>query len=261
MDFMFINGEALLHIVDSAPRFSSAAFLNKDFDQNIEGISLAFIQVWCTMYTGHQNRLRIDQGLSFTSDQWRQLTDHAGIQFRISRVKAHGSLGIRDRSHEPVRRSYGKVRADYPQARKEIPLSIAVKAMNDTIGEKGRVPPFLAFGITPRFPIISTELLAQAERMKTLTSAQMEMNTIVAERRIQAALSRQIPTAADKIYQLGDEILVFCEPDKTWLGPFIVMHVQGRIIIIQNREGIYRQMFNASQLKPYYRDHSSIIHF
>ena len=261
MDLMFLDGKALLHIVDTATRFSAATFLDGDFDQSVEGIWLAFIQAWCTLYTGYPNRLRVDQGSSFTSDRWRQLTDHAGIQLRISGVKAHSSLGIGERLHEPLRRIYRKVRADYPQAPNKILLSIAVKAMNDTIGEKGLVPSLLTFGITPRFPIISTELPTQDERMGLLTSGQMEMNAIIAERRIQAALTKQIPPAADRTYRLGDEVLVFCEQDKTWIGPFTVMHVQGRMITIQNREGTYRQMFNAFQLKPYYRDHSPIIHF
>ena len=72
MDLMFLDGKALLHIFDSATRFSSAAFLDKDFDQSVEGIWLAFIQVWCTMYTGYPNRIRVEQGSSFTSDRWRQ---------------------------------------------------------------------------------------------------------------------------------------------------------------------------------------------
>ena len=261
MDLMFLDGKALLHIVDTATRFSAAAFLDDDFNQSVEGIWLAFIQIWCTMYTGYPNRIRVDQGSSFTSDRWRQLTDLAGIQLRISGVKAHSSLGIGERLHEPLRRIYRKVRADYPQAHNKILLNIAVKAMNDTIGEKGLVPSLLAFGITPRFPIISTDLPTQSERMRLLATAQMEMNAIVAERRVQAALTRQIPPAADRVYQLGDEVLVFSEQDKNWLGPFVVMHVQGRMITIQNREGTYRQMFNAFQLKPYYRDHSPIIHY
>ena len=103
------------------------------------------------------------------------------------------------------------MRADYPQANNENLLSKAVKSMNDTSGEKRLVPSFIAFGITLCFPIISTDLPAQEERLKLLISAQMEMNAIVAERRIQAALTRQIPPAADRTYQLGDEVLVFSE--------------------------------------------------
>ena len=155
MDLMFPNRKALLQIVDTATRFSAAAFLDEDFDQSVEGIWLAFIQIWCTPYTGYPIRLRVDQGSSFTSHRWRQLTDHAGIQLRITGVKAHSSIGIGERLHELLRRIYGNVRADYPQAHNKPLLNIAVKAMNDTIGEKGLVPSFLTFEITPRFPIIS----------------------------------------------------------------------------------------------------------
>ena len=73
--------------------------------------------------------------------------------------------------------------------------------------------------------------------MRLQKSASVEMNAIMAERRIQAALIRQIPPAAHRTYQLGDEVLVFSEQDKNWLGTFIVMHPQGRMINIQNREG------------------------
>ena len=123
------------------------------------------------------------------------------------------------------------------------------------------MPSFVTFGITPRFPIISAEIRTQEERMRLLTSAQIGMNAIIAERKIQAALTRQIPPAADRTYQLGDEVLVISEQDNNWSGPFTVMHFQGRMITIQNREGTYRQMFNAFQLMPYFRDHSPIIHF
>ena len=98
--------------------------------------------------------------------------------------------------------------------------------MNDTIGERGLVLSFINYGINPRFPIISTELPIHEERRRLLVSAQIEMNAIIAERRIQAALTRQIPPAAHRVYQLGDEVLVFSEIDKNWLGPFKAMHVQ-----------------------------------
>ena len=97
--------------------------------------------------------------------------------------------------------------------------------------------------------------------MRLLIFAQMEMNATIAERRIQAELTKQIPPAADRTYQIGDEVLVFSEQDKNWLRPFTVVHVQGRMISIPNREGTYRQVLNTFHLKPYYCDHVSIIHY
>lgn len=45
MDLMFWDGKAVLHIVDSANRFSTAAFFDDDFDQSVEGIWSAFTQI------------------------------------------------------------------------------------------------------------------------------------------------------------------------------------------------------------------------
>ena len=59
MDLMFLDGKALHRIVDTALRFSAAAFLDEDFDQSVEGTWLAFIQIWCTLYTGYLNLLLV----------------------------------------------------------------------------------------------------------------------------------------------------------------------------------------------------------
>ena len=117
MDLMFLDGEAVLHIIDTATRFSASAFLDahgSSYDQSVDEIWLAFLEIWCTLYTGYPNRLRVDQGSAFTSDGWRNLADFAGIQLRISDVKAHSSLGIGEKLHDPLRKIFRKVRADYP---------------------------------------------------------------------------------------------------------------------------------------------------
>lgn len=81
--------------------------------------------------------------------------------------------------------------------------------------------------------------------MHLLASAQIEMSAIIAERRVQATLTRQITPAADLEYQIGDEALAFSEQEKNWVELSIVMHVQKRMITIENREGTYCQIFNA----------------
>ena len=113
---------------------------------------------WATMYTGYPNRLRTDQGSVFTSQRWKQLTDLQGILLRLSGVKAHSSLGIGERLHEPLRRIYTKISHHKPHVDKSYVLKVAVKAMNDTMGENGLVPSRLVFGIIPRFPILNTDL-------------------------------------------------------------------------------------------------------
>ena len=213
IDLMFIDSEAILHIVDTATRFSAAVFL-REYGQSVEGIWLAFIEVWRTMYAGYPNRLRADAGSAFTWLRWKSITDFVGITLRISGVESHNSLGVGERYHARLRRFYRKVKLEFPQLSKDIILRLAVKAMNDTMGENGLVPSLLVFGIIPRFPIINSELPTQKERMEALASAQMEMNSIIAERRISAALQRNIPRSAGQVLEVGDEVLVYREnPD------------------------------------------------
>ena len=136
-----------------------------------------------------------------------------------------------------MRRIFNKISHDYPKVPKRFVLKIAVKAMNDTMSENALVPSRLVFGILPRFPILNTKLPKQRERMDMIKKAQAEMNTIVAERRVLAALTRDIPPAADRTYKLGEEVLVYSELNKRWEGPFIIVDCTGRQVTIANIEG------------------------
>lgn len=83
MDLTFIDGKAILHIVDTATRFSAAIFLDAhsmDYGQSVDGIWRALIETWCTMYTGYPNKMKTDSGIVFTSPRWRELTKTVGIE-------------------------------------------------------------------------------------------------------------------------------------------------------------------------------------
>jgi hypothetical protein len=70
VDLTFIDGQAVLHVVDTAKKLSAETFLdshNGSFGQSVEGVFLALIETWFTLYTGYPNRLRIDSGSIFAS--------------------------------------------------------------------------------------------------------------------------------------------------------------------------------------------------
>ena len=89
--------------------------------------------------------------------------------------------------------------------------------------------------------------------MNAIKTAQAEMNSIIAERGVLAALTRDIPPAADRTDKIGEEVLVFSEKDKHWLGPFIVMDCTGRLVTVRTMDRKQRQQFHAFQVKPYHR--------
>lgn len=257
MDLMFINNQSILHIVDTATRFSAATFLDTngaEYGQTIEGIWQAFIDTWCTTYTGYPNILRVDHADAFKSPRWKELTDKAGIELKISGVESHNSLGLCERYHGPLRRLFRKVHHDNPNYCPRILLRIALKAMNDTMGENGLVPSYLVFGILPRFPVIESEVPEQRERMEIIAAAQMEMNTIIAERRIAEALRRQAPSGIETVYEIGDEVLVYRERKDQWIGPYTITKIDGKIVSVQNSSGTYQKDFNVTLIKPYNLD-------
>lgn len=113
----------------------------------------------------------------------------AEIQIRLSNVRSHSSFGIRKRLHEPLMQVFNKVKTDFTSALHDILLNIAVKAMNGTLGENRLVPSKLVFGIIPRFSIKSYDLPGPQERVEILANAEIEMISIVAERKLLAALT------------------------------------------------------------------------
>ena len=88
-----------------------------------------------------------------------------------------------------------------------------------------------------------------------IKSAQAVMNSIVAERKVLSALTRNIPPAADRVYKLGVGVLVYHEQNKKWEGPYIVVDCTGRNITVTNEDKTYRQIFSTYQVKPYYREY------
>jgi hypothetical protein len=112
---MFFDGSAILHVVDTATRFSASTFLDKHdyaYGQSVDGGWAAFLECWATVYSGKPNKIRTGAGSIFVSPRWRERTDMAGILLQISGVESHNSLGLGKRMHETLRWIYRKVSYD-----------------------------------------------------------------------------------------------------------------------------------------------------
>ena len=84
------------------------------------------------------------------------------------------------------------------------------------------------------------------------------MNSIIAERRVRTALSKEVPPAADIVYQIGEELLFHSEKEKEWIGPFIVTGISGRMITIISSESSNEPkkeiLVNKFQIKPFFQE-------
>ena len=63
------------------------------------------------------------------------------------------------------------------------------------------------------------------------------MNAVVAERCILAALTRSIQTATDFVFELGQEVLVYKERTKEWIGPATITGIRDEIVDVKSNDG------------------------
>ena len=235
IDLMWLEGNAILHVVDCQTHFNSACELK---GQSVEDVWDAFMKCWSSLYTGYPRKLKVDQGSAFTSIRWQRLCEMVGTEIQFSGVESHHSLGSGERYHDPLRQVYLKIRYEYPSVKKEIALRLAVKALNDTMGPEGLVPSLLVFGVLPRFPAVNTSLPYQIERMEALKEARAEAATITAKLRVRKAILAKTPRNVDLVLNRGDMVRVYRETDRCYTGPYPIHRVEGTqvFLIINNHE-------------------------
>jgi hypothetical protein len=247
MDIMYLEGKALLHVVDTSTNFSNAIFLQS---QSVESIWLAFLECWATLFIGLPDKIRTDSGSVLTSDKWNTIMNESGIVLQLSGVEHHNGIGQGETYHSALRRVYSRVRHDYPTLPETLSLRFACKALNDTANSLGLVPSLLVYGVLPRFPMSRTELPDQQTRMAAMATARTEMETWVAQQRITTALHRQPPPAADYVFSVNDSVWVFRETNSSYV-PAVVHSLDetGKMVIVRHANGSLVR-YSRHQLKP-----------
>ena len=92
--------------------------------------------------------LAFDEGTQHR-DIFGELSTIYDTDVHKSGTESHNSLGISERYHEPLCKTFLKLFEDHPSLKKDFLLAIATKAINDTLGPEGIVPFALVFGEFP----------------------------------------------------------------------------------------------------------------
>lgn len=142
---MTIDAKKVLHVVDEGTRFSAARFLD---DESTATIWKNLIKCWVSIYTGLPNRIIVDQGSHF-GPSFVHMAHLRGLNVEHKCIESHNSLGVGERYHQPLRKTYRKIFAAHPKADPTLALAVSVKALNDTLGPEGYVPSALVFGEFP----------------------------------------------------------------------------------------------------------------
>ena len=267
IDIMYLDGKPVLHIVDEATRFSAARFLPR---VSTDAVWDSIILCWSSVYTGLPHYIMVDEGSQFRKI-FAELAALHDVTLEKSGVQSHHSLGIGERYHKPLRDTYRKLKLDHPSMQRQVLLALSVKAMNDTLGPEGIVPSSLVFGEFPSLrtfvgPIIPRPSLA--ERAETAQEARRLMAKHLALTRVNRALKHNTPAATNRVYQPGDEVLVWREKlvenrIGEWVGPYTVKSFdeRSRIVLVQKDEDAPHERYNIAQVKPFLRPEAAATSF
>ena len=102
------------------------------------------------------------------------------IQIKEVFVEAHNSIGKVKRYYEPLHRAYRIIRIELSNAFAKLSLSLAVKAINDTVDLKGLVPTLLVFGAYPKLSDMSLLSPGIYVRATVIRKAMKKLNNIQA---------------------------------------------------------------------------------
>lgn len=179
----------------------------------------AFLCIRASPYVGYLDVLAFDQKTQFTSTEWLNLSSAAEMSLKPSGAESHNATGVGERYHAYLRRIHNKVRASAPLLPITVLIALSIRAANNTAGPSGLVPSIPVFGILSRLTIRRTDLPGHVEMVEALVAVWNEMPDNVAKHRLNTALKRRVPYAANFKIPVQDEALMFCEPPVgKWVG-------------------------------------------
>ena len=250
MDVLFIDGKPVLQVVDEATVFQAARFL-----KSMSAIDAwrAFRSCWIDVYLGPPAVVVHDPGTNFHSKEFRGEAMAMNIESKVMPVEAHHSVGIVERYHIPLKRTFKILTRELPQLPKEEILQMSVKAINDTAGPDGLVPTLLVFGAYPRMTWDDAPAASTMARGAAIKAAMAEARRCHAARKITSALRmRNGPrTSHLAALPLNSEVVVWREK-KGWQGPFHLLAVEGETCKVQLPNG--PTDFRSTVVKPFHRD-------
>jgi hypothetical protein len=259
IDLLWLNSKPVLHVCDHDTRFSAAQFLRGETTLHVWE---AFLTSWTLIYHGMPEQILTDQGSVFTSKTWKELLRVNDCKLRLIPIESHNSQGLVESKHNHLRKTFQRVKTDFPGIGDELALLYAVKARNDVANPKGLVPSMLVFGTMPRLfsnetdSEVDSRTATNCERYKAMKSARDEMTKCIAQDKVQTALRSVPPPATTALCEPGQLVLVWRERGG-WKGPFLLSRIEGKTAFVHDTAGEPRP-FSVTHIKPFVTRDSDI---
>lgn len=136
IDIMYLDEKPVLHMLDAQTQFSAA---RRIADVSTTNIWKCTIQCWIIIYTGTPYKIKVDQGSAF-GNNLISVVKTSNIDVVRTGIVSHSSMVIGERYHEPLRKTFRKLRISSPGMDPSMLLAISVYAMKTTLGPEGLLP-------------------------------------------------------------------------------------------------------------------------
>ena len=194
-------------------------------------------------------------------DIFGELAHIYDINVHKSRKVALHSLGIGERYHDTLRKTFLKLCEAYHNLKKDTVLALAVKAINDTLGPEGIVPSAPVFGEYPSIrSFLGTKIPRPtlAGRASAAQDARKIMSKHMTRAKVRRALKHRTPRSADYTFCPGDKVLVWMQNHinnrfGVYNEPFSVLSFdpESKIVLVEDEPGKTPKRYNVSRVKPY----------
>ena len=210
-------------------------------------------------YIGRPQEITHDAGRQFTAKEFQSNAAMVAIKCNTDPVESHGTVGMVERYHAPLRRAWNVIELDIParnETQRSANLQASVKAVNDSAGPNGLVPILLIFGAMPRLGLshdAATETITR--RAAAVRRAMNELNRLKSYRQVQDALHTTNGPKTDDIkdFPLGGQVLVYREGKgagkASWKGSFQMIGIDGEACLANL--GNTASWFHTTHVRPY----------
>ena len=201
----------ILHLVDSATRYTAAALINT---KKKEVVMEKIMAIWIA-YFGAPNKFHCDCGGEFCNEVLEEMNHKLGIEISTTPSEAPFSNGIVERNNKVLYEAAMKTKDDIGCSL-ETALAWAVAAKNGLQNHGGYSPNQLVLGsnvnipsvLHDKIPALTTTTQSEMLRNKlnALHTARQNFCKAEAINKIRVALRHQTRTYAEQNYQQGDKV-------------------------------------------------------
>ena len=239
MDIKYCENHLVLHLIDHATRFSSAAIIISKHKDTI--ISKVF-QIWIFIF-GPPKQILTDNGGEFTSDDFREMGEKLNTTIKTTAAESPWSNGINER-HNAIMGNMAQKVHNETKCSMDIAIASAVSSKNASANVHGYSPNQLVFGYNPNFPfVLSNKLPAMESKtsfeivLEHLTALHCTRKAFVeseASERLNRAIKKRTRSSTALVFQNGDSVYYKRDGSHEWKGLGKVPGTDSQTVLIKH---------------------------